>query len=241
MCTVSFIPTNNGAIITSNRDEKSLRQTALPPQKFKYEDRQLHYPIDGNSNGTWFIVSNDGTVGVLLNGANKPHIVKEKYSMSRGTILPTIFKQKNVIHALQNFNLTGVENCTILIYQHKKLVEFKWNGEELFIQELNTQAPHIYSSVTLYNKEMIVQREHWFNEWLLQNVQPSQENIIHFHSSAGNGNKEFGLQMNRNNTMLTVSVTSALIEENTATLYYNDCIHRKEAVETIKLNSSVVC
>ncbi|MBP9213522.1 MAG: NRDE family protein [Chitinophagaceae bacterium] len=241
MCTVSFIPCSQGVIITSNRDEKNLRQIALAPQQFSLEHKQLYYPVDVNSDGTWFIVSSNGTVGVLLNGAFTPHIVKEKYSMSRGKILPLIFEQENVVTALQNLNLVGIENFTILIYQHKKLLEFKWNGEQLFIQELNNNIPHIYSSVTLYNSAMIEQRELWFKQWLLQNAQPNQANTIQFHSTAGDGNKEFGLQMNRNNLMLTVSVTSILIKNNEAILFYKDCLQNKETTQTIALNAMAVC
>lgn len=241
MCTVSFVPTKTGVIITSNRDEKSLRQTALPPQQFNETNHQLYYPVDANSNGTWFIVGNSGTVGVLLNGAFEPHVVKEKYRVSRGVILPTVFKQNNVVEALTSFNFTGVENCTILIYQHKKLFEFKWNGEALFMKELNPHVPHIYSSVTLYNAAMIAERVQWFNQWLLQNNQPTQSDAIQFHTSAGKGNTDFGLQMNRNDLMLTVSVTSVFINENEVSLFYKDCVHQQETVQHILLNSLVVC
>jgi hypothetical protein len=34
MCTVSFINTNNEIIITSNRDEKVVRPSAIPPKNY---------------------------------------------------------------------------------------------------------------------------------------------------------------------------------------------------------------
>jgi hypothetical protein len=88
---------------------------------------------------------------------------------------------------------------------------------------------------------MIEQRELWFKQWLLQNAQPNQANTIQFHSTAGDGNKEFGLQMNRNNLMLTVSVTSILIKNNEAILFYKDCLQNKETTQTIALNAMAVC
>jgi hypothetical protein len=238
MCTVSFIPSKHGIIITSNRDEKSLRQQALAPQIFEVNGRQLVYPVDAKSNGTWFIVNTMGTVGVLLNGAFEPHVVKSEYRMSRGTILPAIFATDNPVEALQKLNLQGIENCTLLLYHENELNEFRWDGESLFSRKLDTTHPHIYSSVTLYNEEMIQQRVIWFNEFLSQFPYPTQADAIHFHSTAEDENKEFGLQMNRNNEMLTVSVTSVCIHQNKARLLYKDCVHEREVIQEVNLEPS---
>lgn len=231
MCTVSFIPSKHGIIITSNRDEKSVRQRALPPQVFEVNGKQLMYPIDTISNGTWFIINTIGSVGVLLNGAFEPHNPDQLYRISRGTILPAIFKNDNPVEALKQFNLKGIENCTILLYHENELYEFRWDGENLFSRKLNTTQPHIYSSVTLYNQQMIQQREFWFNQWLEQFPHPTQVDAIHFHSTAGKENKEFGLQMNRNNTMLTVSVTSVCIHQKKIKLLYKDCVQQRETIQ----------
>lgn len=238
MCTVSYIPSKHGIIITSNRDEKIVRQTALPPQLFTMPSQHLMYPVDTISNGTWFIINNKGSVGVLLNGAFEPHIVQQQYSMSRGKILPIIFKAEHPIEALSSFNFNGIENCTILLYHENELHEFRWNGEQLFSKNLNISQPHIYSSVTLYNQQMIEQREAWLNEFLTQFPHPKQTNAIHFHLTAGKENSEFGLQMNRNNAMLTVSVTSVCIHQNKARLLYKDCVHEQEVIQEVNLESS---
>ncbi len=238
MCTVSFIPSKHGIIITSNRDEKSIREAALPPQLFEINDKRLIYPIDRTSNGTWFILNDKGSVGVLLNGAIVPHIVQSEYSMSRGKILPAIFKENNLIDALNHFNFKGIENCTILLYHENGLYEFIWDGVQLFSKKLNINQPHIYSSVTLYNQQMIQQREGWFSNWLKQFPHPTQAESIHFHLTAGKENSEFGLQMNRNNAMLTVSVTSVCIHQNKASLLYKDCVHEQEVIQEVNLESS---
>jgi hypothetical protein len=237
MCTVSFVPYHKGIIITSNRDEKIVREPASLPQQFKHGNHQLFFPVDGKANGTWFIVRDDASVGVLLNGAFEKHQPKTNYKASRGSILPTIFKEQNPVHALEQFDLNGIENFTLLIYHNEQLHEYKWNGKELFTVKLNEQLPQIYSSVTLYNVAMIQQREAWFDEWLLECPNPTQQQAIHFHSSAGKGNKDFGLQMNRNNHMQTVSITSVCIKQQAAILIYKDFIQQQSNEQTISINT----
>jgi hypothetical protein len=198
----------------------------------------LFYPVDGKANGTWFIVRDDGSIGVLLNGAFEKHQPKQIYKASRGTVLPAIFKEVNPVHALERMDLIGMENFTLLIYHTEQLHECKWNGEQLFITQLNEQLAHIYSSVTLYNKPMIQQREDWFDEWLLECPNPTQQQAIHFHSSAGKGNNDFGLQMNRNNHMQTVSITSVCIKDRSATLIYQDFIQQQSDEQSISLKQN---
>lgn len=240
MCTVSFVPTSKGIIITSNRDEKVLRKPASMPQKFVHEHSQLFYPVDGKASGTWFLVRNDNSVGVLLNGAFEPHIVKENYRISRGSILPEIFLHHNPLQALQEFDLNNIENFTILIFYEHFLHECKWNGVKLYVTALNIEQAHIYSSVTLYNTEMIRTRERWFDEWLNENQSPLQVDAINFHATAGKDNKHFGLQMNRNNEMKTVSITSVLLEKNKASLCYQDCIQQQSSKTIIELSNQLI-
>ncbi|RZK10489.1 MAG: hypothetical protein EOO43_20220 [Flavobacterium sp.] len=53
MCTVSFIPTASGIIITSNRDEDKNR-SAIPPVLEKFGGFEMAYPKDPKSGGTWW-------------------------------------------------------------------------------------------------------------------------------------------------------------------------------------------
>ena len=41
MCTVTFIPTKEGCIITSNRDEKIAREKAIPPQSYEINTKKI--------------------------------------------------------------------------------------------------------------------------------------------------------------------------------------------------------
>ena len=138
--------------------------------------------------------------------------------------------------ALQNFDLTNVENCTILIYYNHQLHTCRWNGEQLFVEALSINQAHIFSSVTLYNNSMIEERENWFSHWLHNNLEPTQQDCIAFHENGGKGNKHYGLQMNRENGMLTVSVTSVQIKNNYAILFYKDCVANTSTTQQMILN-----
>ena len=76
MCTVSFIPLQNGFLLTSNRDEKIYRPT-IAPQVYIENDLKLLYPKDEKAGGTWIVAKEDGTTIVLLNGAFVNHQKKE--------------------------------------------------------------------------------------------------------------------------------------------------------------------
>jgi hypothetical protein len=83
-------------------------------------------------------------------------------------------------------------------------------------------SPHTWSSVTLYNEAIIATRKTWFHNWQQRHPGPSMEDIIQFHLSAGEGDMHNDLCMNRNDKMLTVSVTSMEISEDKSIMQYID-------------------
>lgn len=87
MCTVTFVKTADKIVITSNRDEKIIRPNAIPPQNYMVNGKNVIYPKDPKAGGTWCVVDENGTVLVLLNGANEKHTVKLPYRKSRGLIV----------------------------------------------------------------------------------------------------------------------------------------------------------
>ena len=235
MCTVSFIPVGNKVIITSNRDEKIVRPAALPPKKMvTTADGALYFPVDAKAGGTWFITNNKGDVGVLLNGAYQKHIPQPKYRQSRGSILPTLFSYDNPIHALKEFDFSGIENCTLVLYVDGQLNECIWDGITANITQLDVTERYIWSSVTLYDDSMINERRQWFGEFINQNLYPSQQEIINFHTNTGKGNNHYGLKMNRDNLMLTVSITSAEVTEDNTLLEYIDCLTNSHTFYSIE-------
>ncbi len=240
MCTVSFIPAQQGVIITSNRDEKIHRPAALPPKEYLVNDTLLYYPKDTKAGGTWFIANDKGDAGILLNGAFKKHTPKALYNNSRGAVLPAIFSKAHPLQALRQYNFNETENCTLVLYINQCLYQFHWDGNHSTIHKLDASQPHIWSSVTLYCDEMIASRKEWFTNFLSLHPQPTQQQAVYFHTHTQKENKHFGLQMNRDNHMLTVSVTSVLINKTKASLLYTDCINQQQTHLDIALHQPAV-
>ncbi len=73
MCTVSFVSSNDKIIITSNRDEKVIRPSAIEPKNYSINNKDIIFPKDPKAGGTWYAIDENGTVLVLLNGASEKH------------------------------------------------------------------------------------------------------------------------------------------------------------------------
>ncbi len=213
MCTVTFIKTNKGAIITSNRDEKIVRAKALAPQEYLINNIRVTFPKDPQAGGTWIAQTNNTCV-VLLNGAEEKHISAPPYRKSRGQIVLDLIS-RDILIDWQLINLENIEPFTLIVYQNDKLFQFRWNGNVKKNIELDPNKAYIWSSSTLYSKEIKTKREEWFTAFLNKNPQPTPNQLIDFHSFTESSNIENGLQINRNNIYKTVSITQ--IEKNNCT------------------------
>jgi uncharacterized protein with NRDE domain len=208
MCTVTFIPVAGKIFLTSNRDEKTVRQRALPPRFYVHNNIQLIYPKDGEAGGTWIALNENGHAGVLLNGAFTKHRPSPPYRKSRGIVFVDIIKTNAPLNQFLYAQLSGIEPFTIIILEQNNLFECRWTGDKKFYRQLNQDEPHIWSSATLYDNPTVKKRERWFMQWLAKESAPGFENILQFHRFAGDGDKHTDLLMNRGGTMHTVSITS---------------------------------
>lgn len=222
MCTVSFIPGNQRCFLTSNRDEKMIRGLAIPPRFYTHDQQVLLYPKDADAGGTWIAMQDNGTAAVLLNGGFVKHSSKPPYVKSRGLVMLDVLSAPDPLHTLTQYPLMGVEPFTIVLLQKGKLFEIRWDGSKVWHTALDERKPHIWSSVTLYDSAMIRKRENWFSDWLKENPAPDQKSILHFHQFTGEGNRHLDLCMNRNNSLLTVSITSMEITCSGGRMQYQD-------------------
>jgi hypothetical protein len=222
MCTVTFIPVNNKIIITSSRDEKHWRSPAIPPSLYDAETGKILFPKDTDAGGTWVAAHENGNVIVFLNGGLIKHEPKPPYKKSRGLVLIDLIDDKNPYNNFLQTDLQNIEPFTAIIFDEEKLFECRWDGEKKYHSALNIHEPHIWSSVTLYDEQIINKRKKWFQEWLKKNPSPSQNDILHFHQFTGDGDKHNDLLMNRDGFVFTVSITSIEIKENVALMQYAD-------------------
>jgi uncharacterized protein with NRDE domain len=188
MCTVTFIPTENGVILTSNRDEKIMRSFALPPEKYFSKDCTLVYPKDTMANGTWICLNENGNAAVLLNGAFYRHHSIPPYRKSRGLILLDIIDSNNPLSYFDEIDLSGIEPFTIVLYANSLLHELRWDGVEKYINMKDVSLRHIWCSATLYDENVIQLRNSWFKLWNAKNVVPTMDTILNFHKFTGDGN-----------------------------------------------------
>jgi hypothetical protein len=238
MCTVTFIPLNNHYYLTSNRDEHNTRGQAIAPKKIQVNGFEILYPKDADAGGTWIATKNTGEAIVLLNGGFCKHQPNPPYKKSRGLILLNIFTEIDPLQTLENEDLTDIEPFTLVYFGNLLLTEFRWDGLIKHFKELNSSMPHIWSSVTLYEPVTIKKRQNWFNEWQLSNSNPELKDILNFHLNAGEGDTEIDINMNRNNELFTVSVSSIYISEKENEFTYIDLINNKSYKESLLINSN---
>lgn len=233
MCTVSFVPLQNGFLLTSNRDEKIYRPT-IAPKIYSENDIKLLYPKDEKAGGTWIVAKEDGTIIVLLNGAFINHQKKTNYSKSRGVILMEIIQAKKPLLHFQEMNLDNVEPFTLIIFQNKILTEVKWDEVEKHIFNKSIKKSHIWSSSTLYNRIQRIKRKQWFEEFCRYNMPLTVTKILSFHTDTQAKNTEYGLVIDREDKTKTVSITQLLLKNDKLEMTYIDRIS-KTIIEKITI------
>jgi uncharacterized protein with NRDE domain len=209
MCTVTYLPLKkNQFVLTSNRDVGYIRQKASAPKKYEEDGVELYYPKDGKAGGTWIGTSSKNRTLCLLNGGFANHKSGGSYRASRGKIVIDLLKCNNIENELKTIDLHNIEPFTLVIVDWQgdlKLMEFVWDGNTGHLKVL-PQEMYIWSSSTLFTKEMKKLRKKWFSTWR-ENNPIDQESILKFHHEAGNGDSNVDVILKRKNVG-TVSITS---------------------------------
>ncbi len=228
MCTLTFVPQSDNIIISSNRDEHISRGNSLFPVHSKTKSGKVYFPQDPMAGGTWIAVSASGKISVLLNGAFEKHKHRPPYRLSRGIILLDTFAFGDLLEFEKNYDLNQIEPFTLVQFhtEAKKIYELRWDGQSKYIKTLDFTTPHIWSSSTLYSKEIRSQREQWFDECLKQNNIDLQT-MLNFHQFGGNGEIENAISMNRGNGLQTVSISQIEVISNQLNFSHHNFIGKK--------------
>jgi hypothetical protein len=207
MCTVTLVPNGNtNFYLTSNRDEAPNR-TTLPPRFYNLGATKLLFPKDEVAGGSWIGVSEKQRVLCVLNGGFVMHKRKASYRLSRGVVLKDLLVAKSLVNAIESYNLEGVEPFTLVIAEWDKTLKFMelvWDGAKKHLSDLPL-APKFWSSSSLYTTEMKNERLQWFNDFKETNPLTSKS-ILEFHKTAGKGNMDHGVIMDRG-FVKTTSIT----------------------------------
>lgn len=231
MCTVSFVHINGKIILTSNRDEK-VNRPAIAPKRYCHNGKVVLFPKDPKAGGTWFAVSEEGMVVILLNGAEEKHQMRPHYEKSRGLITLEICSANDAIQQWEILDLSTVEPFTLVVFENQKLFQLRWNGKLKTQQELSISEKHIWSSATLYTPEIRKLRTEWFDAFIQETPKPTPEEVLHFHRHTQSDNKKFGLVIDQNNLLKTTSITQTVIESNKVTLIYQDLLLEENTIDS---------
>lgn len=232
MCTVTFVNSKGKIILTSNRDEKVMRPSAIPPKNYTRKGKHIIFPKDSKAGGTWYALDDKGIVLILLNGASVKHEVKSSYRKSRGLIVLDILENGSPIDFWDIINLENIEPFTLVLYQENRLFQLRWNGFLKETVELNPKENHIWSSVTLYPEEIREKRAEWFASFLASKEEILASEMLDFHRYTEKDNKENGLVINRGNVLKTLSITQTVIEKNKVILGYYDLILKQDYLKS---------
>lgn len=227
MCTLTFIPKpNDSFILTSNRDEAPGRAT-IAPAMYQIENISCLFPKDEVAGGTWLGVSEKKRLICLLNGGFEAHLREDTYRMSRGIVVKKLLVALDFVKAVEGFNFNGIEPFTLIAIEYGAalcLFELVWDGLKPHCSKKPLE-PTIWSSSLLYTPAMREKREQWFLSYL-ETQRISVESILHFHKTAGEGDVQFDLIMDRG-FVKTKAITQVINTNNTVTMKYVDLQNQK--------------
>lgn len=223
MCTVTFIPrANNDFVLTSNRDEAPGRNT-LPPRNYNEDGLKLLYPKDEVAGGTWIGVSGKKRIVTLMNGGFVSHQRKSFYRKSRGLVVKDLLKFNNLIDEIRNYDYNDIEPFTAILIEWEaevRLFQLVWDGTDYHFSE-EPLTPRIWSSSPLYPENLKKRRELWFSNFLFKSLKPSKDEILEFHKTAGEGDSNDNLIMDRGHVK-TKSITQIIRKGELIEMHYED-------------------
>ena len=239
MCTVTFVPKNNNDfILTSNRDEAPNR-ISTEPDIYTVNGVKLLFPKDEMSGGTWIGVSEKNRLICILNGGFDLHVRKESYRESRGVVAKNFLTTDGFRELVETYNFNDIEPFTMVIVDWNvalKLHELVWDGSNRHFKELPLE-PKIWSSATLFSKFMKNERVKWFDEFKFNN-ELNTDSLLKFHKTAGAGNEDYGVIMNRG-FVKTTSITQVEKTENTIKMHHENLRSHKVSDVEFHLHQNV--
>lgn len=236
MCTVTFLPKGQfDYVLTSNRDESIDRLNALHPKIEKVGELDVLFPKDGSKNGTWVGVTENNRTLCLLNGGFKKHTPTGDYTKSRGLVVLDFFQKESTQSLVNTYNLDGIEPFTLIIIDVinnvRLLTQLKWDGIVRYITKLDSNATHIWSSATLYNKHEALHKASVFKEFDANQL--NAETIFNFHEAGTLTEPLLMKYINNSSPIETISTTQIESFNGEATLKYKSFKENNETTETI--------
>lgn len=237
MCTVSFIPRSDGFIFSSTRDEVIHRET-ISPAFYQVSGKNLIFPKDKLSNGTWIASDGDQLSVCLLNGAWSNHQKQTNYKMSRGMIPLKVFEYSDFEAFRNGFDFDQIEPFTLIGLQEADssihLQELRWDGMETHLHQVDASIPHLWSSYTLYPPHIQEKRNTLFKKFLRESAPISQKQIQQFHLQKNIHDPDSSLLLHTAKGPKSVSLTQLVRNCSSLDLLYLDLLSKTESHLSIK-------
>lgn len=236
MCTVTYIPTAGGFILTSSRDEQVKRSTAAPAL-YEVNGNKIVFPKDEMAGGTWIASNLNERKACLLNGAFTNHIKKTHHNKSRGNMLLDSFSYQTIDEFARKVDLYHVEPFTLLLFEgniNPAMLCLVWDGEKKHISHLNFLEPQIWSSATLYNSQQKAMRSEWFYTWLNNHEEYNDYRIADFHLQKHTNESDINIFMKRNESLQTVSISQLISTCNATKFVYHDFLKQQQTTLDLK-------
>ncbi|WPP52836.1 NRDE family protein [Catalinimonas niigatensis] len=239
MCTLTYLPTQDGFLFTSNRDESTAREKAVFPSFSQSKSGTLLMPLDPQGGGTWILIAENGEAACLLNGAFVNHQRTPPYRKSRGRVIVESFDYPQVDDFLEDYDFDNIEPFTLIKIardsRQKTLHEIRWDGHLLKHNLADSSQAHIWSSVTLYDEQMRAKRKQWFEEWLSLDKEFTLQNIQDFHLHGGEGDPSVGFKMTRSGGLQTISLSSMRVKQAHTHMEYVNLLTHHKSTESLEL------
>lgn len=147
MCTLSFIPGDDGFLVGMNRDELLSRGSAEPPSVHEIRGVKALYPTDVEG-GAWIAATEFGNTFAILNrNGGDPR----KKRQSRGALVTGVLGSAGFSQVESSMKRTDLAQflpfrLIAIFASTKQVYEWIWDGRKLSVIELGWQSRHWFSS-----------------------------------------------------------------------------------------------
>lgn len=233
MCTVTFIPSGRGFLLTSNRDEL-VNRPASPPRPYRHGGQTLIYPRDERAHGSWIGAGSQGIVACLLNGADEWHAKQAHHTHSRGLILLESLQQPQLAAWATDLALQHTEPFTLLHFSLEEEwtgTSLVWDGSQKRLQPISMQTPGIWASATLYPAEIRAAKREKFRLLHAGTAQPDHHQLIDFHRDERN------LFNGMDGQLRTVSISQLECTAELVQFAYRDLLKGEQSSHSLKITA----
>ena len=150
-----------------------------------------------------------------------------------------LLKAENIEAKIEAYNFDGIEPFTIVIADWNtelKFFELVWDESQKHFKELPLESK-IWSSSTLYDEEQKKVRRHWFKDFKSKN-KLSSNSLLEFHKTAGSGNDDYGVIMDRG-FVKTTSITQIEKTEDAIEMQFYNLNTSEKRAKTFNLVEAI--